>query len=330
MFSLDVLASYIGMTEIPSSWQNCKEEINKTFKRDWLDNFEFNYMLSFYGFGEEFKNRFLKEIDLLRKNIKLNYITYLMYYILYESDEKDYYNIWSWKSTTNLFKKNGSYMIPIVALLCGYKIHIYNMEKRCFDEEQVKIQKYNIRLTCTSDKKRFNMDGIRFSQMIWGSFFIKGNLIQIGRLQYEIGAKDLSKLDKYFAQPHKYVYIHIPAGENLDYDEVLSSLNIVGSYIKKYFRELDDCKLAYYTHSWLLSPEVKEILHESSNIRKFQKLFKIIEFDEDLDDFLNFVFDETNDVRDFNSLKEKTSLQRGLKYKLLRGDKLHKGSGLLK
>lgn len=330
MFSLEELTKYIGIIEIPSSWQNCKEKIDKTFKPNWLDDLEFNYMLTFYGFDEGFKNRFLKEVDLLKKDAKLNYICYLMYYILFESVAADYYNIWSWKSTPDVFKEHGSYMIPVVSLLCGYKIHIHNMKVRGFDQEQIDIQKYNIRLTCLNDNFRFNMDGIRFSQMIWGSFFMKGNLIQIGRLQYEIGVKNFSKMDKYFDEPHTYIYIHIPKGESLDYSEVTTSLNIVGEYIKKYYKELDDKLLAYYTQSWLLSPEVASILPDGSNIIKFQSLFNIIECEENLGDFLNFVFDQPNENIDFHTLKEDTILQRELKKRLLNGDKLHFGLGFVK
>ncbi|MCH5167004.1 MAG: hypothetical protein J1F35_03840 [Erysipelotrichales bacterium] len=330
MFSLSELASYISMSEIPDSWKNCKQQIDDNYTEDWLDLFDFEYMISFYEFDDDFKKRFIKEVQLLNKDNKLNYLCYLMYYILYKADAKNYYNIWSWKSPSSVFKDNGSYMIPVVALLCGYKVHIENINLRNYDDEQIRLQKYNIRLTCTSDQKRFNMDGIRFSQMIWGSFFIKGNLIQIGRLQYEIGVKNFSKIDKYFSEPHVYIYIHIPARGRLEYDEVKDSLNAVSEYIKRYYKELDDKLLAYYTQSWLLSPEVAEIIPEDSNIMKFQNLFNIIEHEENLDDFLNFIFNEPNEVGDYSLLRENTSLQRELKKRLLNGDKLHLGLGFIK
>ncbi len=253
-----------------------------------------------------------------------------MYYILFLADSKNYYNIWSWKSTINVFKDNGSYMIPVVALLCGYQFHIESMKQRNFDDEQTEIQKYNIRLTCTNDSIKYKINGIRFSQMIWGSFFMKGNLIQIGRLQYEVGVKNFDKLDRYFKEKHQYIYIHIPRSENLNEKDVEESLNLADEHIKKYYPELEDQMLAYYTQTWLLSPEIKEILPSDSNIIKFQEKFSIVEYEENINDFLNFVFDVVlGDVK-YNDLSEKTTLQKELKKKLLNGNILHLGLGFLK
>lgn len=330
MYSIEELANYISLKDIPSSWVNCYEDIKIQYNPSWLDEYDFKLILSYYNFDNKFRNRFDNEVRILKQNNKLNMICFIMYYILFLADAKDYYNIWSWKSTTNVFKNNGSYMIPVVALLCGYKFHIENMKKRNFDDEQIEIQKYNIRLTCTNDSTKYNINGIRFSQMIWGSFFMKGNLIQIGRLQYEVGVKNFDKLDKYFQEKHQYIYIHIPRGESLNESDVNESLCLADKYIKKYYSELKNEKLAYYTQTWLLSPEVKEILSDDSNIIKFQNKFTIIEYEENIDDFLNFVFDVVIGKINYNDLPDKTILQRKIKKKLLNGDKLHLGLGLYK
>lgn len=327
---IDNLLKYINFDGKPESWYNLAHDIDTSYNLNWLDNYDFEKIIEFYAFDKSFKARIYQELDLLKRDNKLNYICYIMYYILYYADVKNYYNIWSWKSTSNTFKDHGSYMIPVVSLLCGYEFHIKNMSLRCFDEKQIKAQKYNINLTCTSDRKRHNIDGIRFSQMIWGSFFMKGNIIQIGRLQYEIGVKNFSKLDKYFDTKKEYVYIHIPKDKDLNKTDVEESIKNSRYYIKKYYPNLDTEKLIYYTQSWLLSPEVKEILPNSSNIVKFQNMFNIIEYEECINDFLNFVFDEViNDIK-YEDLVENTLLQKKLKQYLLEGRKLHLGLGILK
>lgn len=330
MYNLDELARYISLEDIPSSWINCYEEIKKQYNSNWLDNYDFNLILSYYGFDHNFMERINKELEALKQDEKLNIVCFIIYYILFLSDAKNYYNIWSWKSTKNVFKNNGSYMIPVVALLCGYQFHIQNMKQRNFDEAQIEIQKYNIKLTCTNDNIKYNIDGIRFSQMIWGSFFMKGYLIQIGRLQYEVGVKNFDKLDKYFKEKHQYIYIHIPRDKKLIEKDVNDSLHLANKYIKKYYPELKNEKLAFYTQTWLLSPEVKEILSEDSNIMKFQEKFNIIEFEENINDFLNFVFDEVLGEVNYNDLSDKTTLQSELKQRLLKEDKLHLGLGFLK
>lgn len=330
MYSIEKLANYISLENIPSSWLNCYEDIKKQYNSNWLDEYDFKLILSYYNFDDKFRKRFEYEIKILKQDNKLNMICFIMYYILFLADSKNYYNIWSWKSTINVFKDNGSYMIPVVALLCGYSFHIKNMKQRNFDDEQIEIQKYNIRLTCTNDSIKYKINGIRFSQMIWGSFFMKGNLIQIGRLQYEIDVKNFDKLDKYFEEKPHYIYIHIPRDQNLNEKDVDKSLNLVDNCIRKYYSELKDEKLGYYTQSWLLSPEIKTILPDDSNIIKFQDKFNIIEYEENISDFLNFVFDVVMREINYKDLPEETILQKELKKKLLNNETLHLGLGFLK
>ena len=219
-------------------------------------------------------------------------------------------------------------MIPVIALLCGYEFHIKNMQERGYDNEQIILQKYNIRNVCLNDRKLYNIDGIRFSQMIWGSFFMRGKLIQIGRLHYENDDNN-KKIKKYVKNKENFrgYYIHIPKGENLAEKEVNDSLVKIDKYLKKYFK---DEEIIYYTESWLLSPELKEILPDNSNIIKFQNKFDIVEYEENIKDFLNFVFDDVLDNIKYDELPENTSLQKALKKKILNKEKLHLGLGILK
>lgn len=330
MYTVEELANYISLEDIPSAWKNCFAEIKNSYNPNWLEKYDFDQILNYYEFDDSFKERFTNELNSLNNDKKLNFICYIMYYILFIADHKNYYNIWSWKSTLNIFKNNGSYMIPVVALLCGYEFHIKNMEIRNFDSEQISLQKYNIKLVCTNDKIKYGIDGIRFSQMIWGSFFVKGNLIQIGRLQYEVGVKNFDKLDKYFKEKHQYIYIHIPRDKDLNEEDVNKSLCLADKYIKKYYPDLKNEELAYYTQTWLLSPEVKEILSDDSNIIKFQDKFSIIEYEENINDFLSFVFDIIIGEVEYKDLPEKTILQKELKRKLLNNETLHLGLGFVK
>ena len=316
MYTIEELSKYISLEDIPSAWKNCFGKIKKLYNPDWLKKYDFDLILNYYEFDNNFKERFIDELNLLNNDKKLNIICYIIYYILFISDNKSYYNIWSWKSTLIIFKNHGSYMIPVVALLCGYEFHIKNMEYRNFDNNQIALQKYNIKLVCTNDKIRYGIDGIRFSQMMWGSYFMKGNLIQIGRLQYEIN--------------YQYIHIHIPRYKDLNEEDVNKSLCLADKYIKKYYPELKNENLVYYTQTWLLSPEVKEILSDDSNIIKFQNKFNIIEYEQNINDFLNFVFDVVIDEVDYNDLLEKTTLQKELKKKLLNNEILHLGLGFIK
>ena len=329
MNEVDILANYIYLDKTPKSWLNCIDVIKDNYRNDWLEKYDFNKILNYYGLDDKFKKRLFIELDNLKCDEKLNLICFIMYYILFKASLKDYNDIWDWKSTKDTFKNHSSFMIPVIALLCGYEYHVKNMQERGYDKEQIVIQKYNIRNICLNDRKLHNIDGIRFSQMIWGSFFMKGNLIQIGRLQYENDDNPL-KIKKYINGNCNFVYIHIPKGENLNEEDVIDSFSNVDKYIRKYYKESLDKKIVYYTESWLLSPELKEILPNSSNIIKFQNKFNIVEYEENIEDFLNFVFDDVLDNIKYDELPENTSLQKALKKKILNKEKLHLGLGILK
>lgn len=71
-------------------------------------------------------------------------LCYLWHYILYIDDSGLYKDVWNWKETKDLFKEVGNYMMPVIALLSGYEIHLKNMKNRKFDQEQIEEQIKNI------------------------------------------------------------------------------------------------------------------------------------------------------------------------------------------
>ncbi len=329
MIELEELLKYVNLNFVPKSLQNNYDKIWESYNKDWLKQYDFKQIIDYYGLDDQYKMRILEEVDKLNNDYKLNLFCYSLYYILYNSNFKDYYDIWHWGYQKDTFKDNGSFMIPVISLLCGYPIHMQNINIKNYDSEQIDMHKLNIKETVTLDSKRFNLDGIRFSQMLWGSYFVKAYIIQKGRLQYEVSPRNENRLDNYYNGNYKYIKIHIPRGNNLLESDVLESLKNIDEYIRKYFPETKDKELIYFTNSWLLSKELKEILNENSNIMKFQNLFNIVEDIENKDDFLKFVFDASSDC-DYNLLKEDTSLQRELKRKLINNEPLHIGLGILK
>lgn len=123
------------------------------------------------------------------------------------------------------------------------------------------------------------------------------------------------------------IFIHIPRNTALDTISVNYSLNNAAKLIKKYLKVEN---LKCMTESWLLSPELKSILNENSNIINFQKKFSIVEIKENVKDFLNFVFNDPLFNGDYDELCANTTLQKEIKKKLLAGEILHIGIGILK
>lgn len=325
------LAKYIGLKEVPKSWKIAFEKIKNNIpkKIKWLDKKYADEVLNYYKLDDiNFRKKYIETIDMINSNIYLKVLCYLWHYILYIDDSGLYKDVWNWKETEDLLKKAGNHMMPVIALLSGYEIHLKNMKNRKFDQEQIQEQMKNINQCCTMDKQRFDIDGIRFSQMIWGSYFMNGRLIQVGRLQYEFD-EEVPESVKNF-KDGSYIYIHIPKGDSLNIDDVNASIKNAKEKIEKFYPEIEISKLQFYTNTWLLSNELDNILDENSNIIKFKNKFEIIEQTENTEDFLNFVFQKKEYNINYENLKEETILQRKLKEYLLENKKLHIGLGILK
>lgn len=269
MENLEILQRYINIDYIPKSWSICYQDALNNFKEDWLLNLDFKSICNFYNLSDNFMSSLLDTIDLLKADDNLNFICYLFYYILYFSNEA--HDIWSW-DYKNVFTTHGHHMISAISLLAGQPIHIKNMNERNYDKYQIEKHKQNLYSNITNDYN--SIHGLRFRHMVWLSTFIKCNIIEIGRLQYNYHPfVDLNYLN---SKKHS-IELHIPGGRPLNIVEVKQSIKNAPKYIYPYF-QLDYSKeLEFYVSSWLFSPELKYFLKEDSNILHFQKLFNIIE-----------------------------------------------------
>lgn len=306
------LAHYIDVVDIPKDWIDYYEVALDSFDASWFSGLD--EIITFYQFDVELKAKLEELFYLIIGDINLIFLVYLWYYILYEA-KTDKHN--KWNTNPSYFKSNGDSYMPIMAMLMGYKRHEETTKN--YSLEQKEIQKKIIRDIYTSDLVNYNYDGVRFSTMEWGSRFIRGQIIQIGIFQYE--------LKRNFYHGEDVIFIHIPARVNLTKENIEESFKMK-SKVFDYFDVPHNIK--FVTETWLLSPELKNILKPTSNILLFQSYFDIIEYIENDKDFLKFVFKEPFEVNDFDLLKEDTSLQKSLKEKLKHSEKLHISLGILK
>lgn len=278
-------------------------------KRDILNS------LKLYNIEDkEYINKCLECIDKINKSIYLKIKVTKMLNKIYINTAKDLRDKYKSYTKENFFNECVPDFTTNIVLLLGYKRHIKEIKKMNIECQKVSISRVSQCLK-SNDLKEINV-----SQMLWGIYIIIGRILDVGRLQYE----------KYFFNPinkkkENIVKIHIPSGEKLVYSEVLSSLKESKVYIKKYFK-LN--KFKYYCISWILSDEVLSVVDENSNIAKFNRLFKVVAKEDGTKDVLHFVFNTKCD--DYLKLDENTTLQKGLKKKLLKGEKIYKGIGELK
>lgn len=327
---LQYLADYISL-DMPTAWAQHGEAAMAAYKSDWLDKLDFDAIMDYYGLEEEFyKPRLHQELELLRQDEALNRICWLMHYILVYAPVSARQNLWSWGKGCTPYVNHGSPTIPVVALLAAQPIHAANMAKRGYDQDQITIHKNSIRGCWVGQRKTYGIDGVSFGLFAWGGHYIHCTLVRLGRLQYEYGEKDYPQYDSLYGPDAAWINIHIPRAANgLQDDEVVESFRLAAEKVEQYFPETAGRPKVLCTSTWLLSPELRDILEgTNSNIIRFQKHFKVLKYQESTSSFLSFGFDTTYQAgMDFSTLPENTSLRRELKARLMRGDKLHGGFG---
>lgn len=155
----------------------------------------------------------------------------------------------------------------------------------------------------------------------WLALPLKRKLYRLGRLQYQprrLKQQTETVLGS-FPEGTPVLEIHIPAGDSLLPRDADDSLLRAAAFFPPEERVLLHC------HSWLLSPELEEILPQGSNILYFKSLFSVYEEDFSFRQAEERVFGEIRD--DIASYPETTSLQRNLKRYLLAGGRVSMGLG---
>ena len=255
-----------------------------------------NALLYYDIIDEDYKNQCYDCLKKIKQNAKLQKEFNDLFNAIFVKKSDEVKKLWNIKSTNLIFSENVHPYITNLLLLRGYKIHQKNIDSYKLDEQQINIHKLRVKETLTNDIKIRNLDGIRISQMLWGSYYVNS------------------------------IKIHIPAGEKLDIDKVIDSLNKAEFFKKKYFKIKNYC---YYCNSWLLSKQIHNIVSKDSNIYKFYNLFDVTEGENCIEDILNFVYKKLS-INNYCELQDETSLQRNIKSYLLNNNDIKLGKGTLK
>ncbi|MBO5489165.1 MAG: DUF5596 domain-containing protein [Eubacterium sp.] len=192
-----------------------------------------------------------------------------------------------------------------------------NIASRTYDE----YEKMGIDETIFIDTMKFctrflhehkkNQGDFRF---VWGWWFPR----QLAMDEFRIGSLEFEKTES-------MISIHIPGDADLSPDAVQKSIASFRTFCETYFPSW--CGLPLHCESWLLSPVLKELLDEHSNIIQFQNLFEVEQTDYDSMAVLDWVFPGYREVTEV--LPEKTSLQKKMKNYLLAGNKVGWSTGTI-
>jgi hypothetical protein len=149
---------------------------------------------------------------------------------------------------------------------------------------------------------------------------IKGNLVlPAGTVQREITVLERSVWQEVLRNGDMLLGVHIPEGGKMDYDRCGASFNSAIEFFNGVFPETS--YKGFSCGSWLLDPQLRLLLPESSNIVRFQKEFYLFPVQCSDEAVIDRVFG--CERKDFENAPAVTALQRSIKDFMNAGGKLH-------
>lgn len=136
-------------------------------------------------------------------------------------------------------------------------------EDRIFDQTF-----YDITIWCEECRRKHGVYGLE--ELWWLGQSVKLKLFRLGRLQFEpiLAEHDMQGRERTVQAGMKVLNVHIPSGEPLRMEACRESFKKAEVFFGEEYQ-------VYVCDSWLLSPHLKEILPDTSNIIRFQNLFEV-------------------------------------------------------
>lgn len=215
------------------------------------------------------------------------------------------------------------YTIDMLYLLCL----LPNLVQQ-YPREGIKMQYFdsfanNLKQAACNCKKTYGVWGTDIAW--WLIDFFKLKLFSIGRLQYKRRKfhKDIGS----YAQGTYYIDVHIPSGAPLTPELCTASYAEAADFFRKRYGMTN---IVFGCHSWLLSPDLDEILPAKSNILSFAHSYTVLETRIDPNSSaVSFIFDVPAIPTDIDTLPEATSLQKAIKQHLKAGKTINTAFGVM-
>lgn len=206
-------------------------------------------------------------------------------------------------------------LLPIFVLghLSDYALR-KNLERGIEKEITVNTLK-DINIWLDNYKTQFGKAGL--GEFHWLIHHYTGDLFRLGRLQFRI-----EKCLPGIPMGGYAIETHIPQGEPLDVEACRESFQWAKRFFKEHFSQYTPT--CFMCDSWLLNPNLSEILDESSNIVRFMKLWTQFPFPgDDSAQAIERVFGFGYTRKDTANFPEVTRLQKRFKEYLLSGGTLN-------
>lgn len=178
--------------------------------------------------------------------------------------------------------------------------------------------------SCEAYYNKYGVYGISKKARRWLGYPLDCKIFNLGILRFQIAPSRYDcKIGEYeIKKGEPCISVHIPKG-NLDEDECEASYALARDFFARYFNMTPPI---FFCYSWIMQPWLLDVVPEVSRIYRFQIKYENIDFVEDLDDVLRWVFPKIcENVEDY---PEETIIQRATKERLRRGEIIGYGSGV--
>lgn len=220
--------------------------------------------------------------------------------------------------------------VCILAELLDYACHTYEEYNRVGIPDSVFVATMKFCTRFINEHKRVHGD-YAFTWAWWFPRQLSMKEFRIGELEYEFADDDTKTINSTtvnsgIVYPKSIINIHIPSDANMNPEYIRESMEGYRAFLQGYYPEWEDAH--WYCESWLLSPALRQLLPEASNIMMFQSLFDVENVDYESMAVLDWVF--PGEKGELSDLSENTSLQRNMKRFLLDGNKVGWAKGIFK
>ena len=218
----------------------------------------------------------------------------------------------------------GKLLLTAAAAYYPHAVELY--EKLQWPVELLYDTMLDFRVWSLHHKENYGTWGLSWDAATFIRCHLLGRIIRFGRLQcntiYPLWKELVDPAGKWVLEKGMQVInLHIPAIGPMTPEECRKSMEKMQEFFRIYRPELD--WRAFICHSWLLDPQLQELLPESSNIVQFQKLGTIIPEPEKVSDAVFRVFGVKAVNDGVDSVPWKSSMQKILGKFLLDGGVLH-------
>jgi hypothetical protein len=217
-------------------------------------------------------------------------------------------------------KQSPSYRETFLALFARFAVDAYEEYRARGISDDIYYDTFSdLQIWCKKCYQDFGVYGIE--EYGWLQEHVQLRLFRLGRLQFQPIAldQDVKAEGRKFRKGELALNVHIPEGGPLDEQSVERSFRVAQAF----FRGIPSI---FVCQSWLLYPQLSEVLPPTSNILKFQKNFVVYEVDREAKQAEERIFNRV--CEDPSLYEERTSLQQSAKAYLMAGNQLGNGYGI--